>query len=61
MITLGIMNWSNIFSYGSGNTIDFSKHNLIQLIGKNGHGKSSVALILEEILFNKNSKGIKKE
>jgi DNA repair exonuclease SbcCD ATPase subunit len=29
-------------------------------IGKNGHGKSSIALILEEILYNKNSKGIKK-
>ncbi len=60
MITLGVMNWSNAFSYGPDNTIDFSKHNLLQLIGKNGHGKSSVALILEEILFNKNSKGIKK-
>lgn len=29
-------------------------------MGKNGHGKSSIALILEEVLFNKNSKGIKK-
>jgi DNA repair exonuclease SbcCD ATPase subunit len=29
-------------------------------VGKNGHGKSSIALILEEVLYNKNSKGIKK-
>jgi DNA repair exonuclease SbcCD ATPase subunit len=29
-------------------------------VGRNGHGKSSIALILEEVLFNKNSKGIKK-
>jgi len=33
---------------------------LTQLVGKNGHGKSSIALILEEVLYNKNSKGIKK-
>ena len=32
----------------------------MQLVGKNGHGKSSVALILEEVIYNKNSKGIKK-
>jgi DNA repair exonuclease SbcCD ATPase subunit len=32
----------------------------MQLIGKNGHGKTSIPLILEECLYNKNSKGIKK-
>jgi DNA repair exonuclease SbcCD ATPase subunit len=32
----------------------------MQLVGKNGHGKSSIALILEEVIYNKNSKGIKK-
>ncbi len=60
MIKLGVMNWSHAFSYGPDNTIDFNKDELVQLIGKNGHGKSSIALILEEVLFNKNSKGIKK-
>ena len=42
------------------NQIDFASAPLTQLVGKNGHGKSSIALILEEVLFNKNSKGIKK-
>ena len=60
MITLGKMQWSYAFSYGKNNSIDFSEHSLVQLIGKNGHGKSSIALILEEVLFNTNSKKIKK-
>ena len=54
------MRWSNAFSYGPNNQIDFSAAPLTQLVGRNGHGKSSIALILEEVLFNKNSKGIKK-
>ena len=60
MITLKTLKFGNAFSYGDNNSIDFSKDQLVQLLGKNGHGKSSIALILEEVLFNKNSKGIKK-
>lgn len=60
MIIFKTLSWSNVFSYGQNNTIDFDKTSLLQLIGKNGHGKSSIALILEEVLYNKNSKGIKK-
>jgi len=60
MITIKTLAWSNAFSYGADNTIDFSAAQLTQLVGKNGHGKSSIALILEEVLFNKNSKSIKK-
>jgi DNA repair exonuclease SbcCD ATPase subunit len=60
MITLKELRWSNAFSYGGGNRVDFTQSPLTQLVGKNGHGKSSIALILEEVLFNKNSKGIKK-
>lgn len=60
MITLGKMQWSYAFSYGKNNSIDFAEYPLLQLIGKNGHGKSSIALILEEVLFNTNSKKIKK-
>lgn len=60
MIVLKLLEFSNVFSYGADNCIDFSKNPLTQLVGKNGHGKSSIALILEEVLFNKNSKGIKK-
>jgi DNA repair exonuclease SbcCD ATPase subunit len=60
MITIKQLRWANAFSYGKDNKIDFIAAPLTQLVGKNGHGKSSIALILEEVLFNKNSKGIKK-
>jgi DNA repair exonuclease SbcCD ATPase subunit len=60
MITLTKLCWSNLFSYGEDNEIDFTKNPLTQIVGANGHGKSSIALILEEVLYNKNSKGIKK-
>lgn len=60
MITIKQLRWSNAFSYGRDNVLDFCSAPLTQLVGRNGHGKSSIALILEEVLFNKNSKGIKK-
>jgi len=60
MILLKELRWSNAFSYGKDNVVNFVASPLTQLVGRNGHGKSSVALILEEVLFNKNSKGIKK-
>jgi len=60
MITIKQLRWANAFSYGKDNKIDFVTAPLTQLVGRNGHGKSSIALILEEVLFNKNSKGIKK-
>ena len=60
MITLKKLQWDNCFSYGDKNSIDLNDTTLTQLVGKNGAGKSSIPLILEEVLFNKNSKGIKK-
>lgn len=60
MILLKTLTWSNLFSYGNNNSIRFDENPITQLVGKNGHGKSSIALVLEETLFNKNSKGIKK-
>ncbi|MCP3899127.1 MAG: hypothetical protein GY707_05270 [Desulfobacteraceae bacterium] len=60
MITLLNLRWSNWFSYGEDNYIDFQKSNLTQILGKNGSGKTSVIHIIEEVLFNKNSKGVKK-
>lgn len=60
MITLHTLNWSNYFSYGKNNVIHFDKEPITQLIGANGQGKTSICLILEETLFNKNSKGMKK-
>ena len=60
MIILQKLKWDNCFSYGEGNELDLSKDTLTQLVGTNGVGKSSIPLILEEILFNKNSKNVKK-
>ncbi len=50
---------SNAMTYGD---FDFivDEHRVYQLIGKNGSGKSSLPVILEEILFNSNSRGIAK-
>jgi DNA repair exonuclease SbcCD ATPase subunit len=61
MITLKTLSWDNCFSYGKDNTLDLNDSNLTQLVGTNGQGKSSIPLIIEEVLFNKNSKGIKKQ
>lgn len=60
MIKFKKLSWSNAFSYGEGNSIELDSSQLTQLIGKNGNGKSSIALILEEVLFNTNSKKVKK-
>ena len=60
MITLQKLRWSNCFSYGENNELDLSSNTVTQLIGTNGMGKSSIPLIIEEALYNKNSKGIKK-
>lgn len=60
MITLQKLKWSNCFSYGPDNELDLSSNTVTQLVGTNGMGKSSIPLIIEEALYNKNSKGIKK-
>lgn len=49
-----------MFSYGEGNEIELNKSSVLQLVGKNGAGKSSIPTILEELLYNKNSRGTKK-
>ena len=61
MITLKTLRWDNCFSYGTDNILNLNDSNLTQLVGTNGMGKSSIPLIIEEVLFNKNSKGIKKQ
>lgn len=60
MIILKTLKWDNCFSYGENNVLDLSEQKITQILGTNGVGKSSIPLILEEVLFNKNSKGIKK-
>ena len=60
-IVLNDLKFSNMFSYGEKeNCINLSKNKITQLTAPNGSGKSSIALILQEVLFNKNIKGIKK-
>jgi DNA repair exonuclease SbcCD ATPase subunit len=51
---------SNMFSYGKNNEIALDRNRITQLTAINGSGKSSIALILQELLYNKNIKGIKK-
>ena len=60
MITLRTLKWDNCFSYGSGNELQLDDNTVTQILGTNGMGKSSIPLIIEEALYNKNSKGIKK-
>jgi DNA repair exonuclease SbcCD ATPase subunit len=60
MIILKKLKWSNCFSYGDNNTLDLEENLIVQLVGTNGTGKSSIPLLIEEALYNKNSKGIKK-
>ena len=59
-IKLKTLTFSNLFSYGSDNTITFSDNKITQLTAPNGSGKTSIAMILQETLFNKNIKSIKK-
>ena len=60
MITLNKLSINNMFSYGQNNEIDLSSNKITQLTAPNGSGKSSIALILQELLYSKNIKGIKK-
>ena len=60
MITLKELRWDDCFSYGKNNFVRLDEFVITQIVGINGSGKSSIPLILEEILFNKNSKGTKK-
>ncbi len=59
-IKLKTLSFSNLFSYGKNNIIHFDANRITQLTAPNGSGKTSIALILQEVLFNKNIKSIKK-
>lgn len=60
MIILNKLTWNNCFSYTSDNELTLDDSVLTQIVGTNGAGKSSIPIIIEEVLYNKNSKGIKK-
>lgn len=59
-IVLKNLKFSNMYSYGQNIEVSLNKEKITQLSAPNGAGKSSIALILQEILYNKNIKGIKK-
>ena len=59
MINILNLSFSNMLSFGPNNTIQFEER-VVQLDGKNGAGKSSIPTILEELYYNKNSRGLKK-
>lgn len=61
MIIFKKLCWDYWFSYGKDNEIELNNSILTQLLGINGSGKSSIPLIIEETLYGKNSKGIKKQ
>lgn len=60
MIILKELKWDNFFSYRDNNILKLNDYNLCQITGKNGSGKSGIALIIQELLYGKNHKGIKK-
>lgn len=59
-VVLRSIAWDKCFSFGKENFIDLQSEPLTQIIAPNGYGKSSIPLIMEESLYNKNSKGVKK-
>ena len=53
--------WDNLFNYGEGNKVDFSKlHGIVGIFGKNYSGKSSIIDGLLYTLFNSTSKNERK-
>ena len=59
-VELQELSFSNMFSYGDRNGITLNDLKIRQLIAGVGSGKTSISLILQELLFSKNVKGIKK-
>ncbi|MCP4442851.1 MAG: hypothetical protein GY810_28430 [Aureispira sp.] len=61
MIILKKLRWGNCFSYGEDNEIDLQANPITQLVGVNGAGKTSIPLLIQEVLFGKNTRNIKKQ
>lgn len=59
MIKIKVLRWGNMFRYGSPNEFVFDEP-VTLLNGPNGSGKSSIPAILEDLFYNKNSRGVKK-
>ena len=58
-IVINKLQGSNVLAYGDFE-LNMDDETVYQLVGKNGSGKSSLPVILEEVLYNSNSRGIKK-
>ena len=59
--SLKSLEWDNVFNYGEGNRINFSKlEGIVGIFGKNYSGKSSIVDTLLYTMYNKTSKSIKK-
>ena len=61
MITIKELEWDNWFSYGEGNKLDLTESKVTQITGVNGSGKSSIPVILGEVLTGKNAFGKTKQ
>lgn len=59
-VELQTLTFTNMFSYGEQNSIDLTGEKIRQLVAGVGSGKTSICLILQELLYSKNVKGIKK-
>jgi DNA repair exonuclease SbcCD ATPase subunit len=59
-VVLKRLEFSNMFSYGENNSVTLNEHRITQLSAANGVGKTSVSLILQELLYNKNVKKLNK-
>jgi predicted ATP-binding protein involved in virulence len=52
-VILKKLSFSNMFSYGANNTIDLDNMPITQLLASNGSGKSSLAIIVQELRYSK--------
>lgn len=59
-VVLKELRWSYMFGYGPDNYIKLNANKITQLTAPNGSGKSTIALIIQELLYSKNVKGIRK-
>ena len=59
--SLQSLEWDNLFNYGEGNSIDFTKlEGIVGIFGKNYSGKSSIVDTLLYSMYNSTSKSIRK-
>ena len=59
--SLQSLEWDNLFNYGEGNSIDFTKlEGIVGIFGKNYSGKSSIVDTLLYSIYNSTSKSIRK-